>query len=104
MVRSIVKKITYAKRVGTIGTIPSSYPNMRGKYNFIIQDNGEEEILVLPGSCPGFDFVCPAAGTRVAYDVGAEPKTGRIRAECVEPESELLRGTIASHNGRSGFI
>merc|ERR1712232_1162188 len=68
------------------------------KYNFIIQDNGEADMFVLPMSCPGFDMVCPPAGTRVAYDVGKDPKTGRVRAECVEPEPEDVKGTMKPRN------
>lgn len=60
------------KMTGTMGKMHPS-----GTFGFIQQDQGEADMFCLP---PFHDI-----GTRVAYDIIADPKTGRPRAENVEP-------------------
>ena len=55
------------------------------KFGFIAADDGQE-MIVLPGSCPGFNWSIPAIGTRVTFRTTWDTKTNKIRPESVRPE------------------
>jgi len=88
-------------------------------FGFIKQDNGEEDMFVLPGACVAFGGALPAAGTRVLYVAEPELQTGKVRANHVRPEVsgsalddssvELPglgeeSGMVLSHSGKFAFI
>eukprot|EP00929_Paragymnodinium_shiwhaense_P007258 TRINITY_DN111194_c0_g1_i1.p1 TRINITY_DN111194_c0_g1~~TRINITY_DN111194_c0_g1_i1.p1 ORF type:complete len:576 (-),score=134.88 TRINITY_DN111194_c0_g1_i1:296-2023(-) len=57
-----------------------------GRFGFILQDNGEKDMFVMPVQCKACGGVIPPVGFRVTYLVGRDPKSGNQRAEEVEPE------------------
>jgi cold shock CspA family protein len=71
---------------------PTRYGAMARKkdnsFGFIHQDNGEDDMFVMPNACDSFGGVLPAIGTRVSYLVVRDQRTGKPRAENVNAEGE----------------
>jgi len=90
-----------------------------GKFGFITQDSDGSKMFVMPAACIPWGQELPPIGTRVRYSIVADEKTGRPRAEYVQPlagagrnsfsqlkgGSVLLNtGTLSKDNGQFGFI
>ena len=54
-------------------------------YGFITADD-EKDLVVLPSSCPGFNWQIPKIGTRLTFLTTTDTRTNRIRVEYVRLE------------------
>lgn len=73
-------------------------------FGFVMGDNGNE-FFCLPMSCRAFGLRFPPVGTRVAFDVTPDLKTGRQRADDVvplDPYGTESRGSSSYGASRSG--
>jgi len=77
-----------AKRIRTEQRYSGSIKLNKVKCGFIQQDDGEEDILLLPSQCSGFGGQLPPVGVRVSYSKGVDPQKGRPLAEDVHPEHD----------------
>lgn len=68
-------------RPGSTGTMAQ----VKNNFGFIKQDSGEPDMFVIPQACPYFGTVFPPIGMRVTYEVATSDRTGRPRAEDVQP-------------------
>jgi len=57
-----------------------------GKFGFIKQDSNGQEQFVLPSACEYWNKTFPPVGTRVAFTVVPDERSGKTRAEEVTPE------------------
>jgi len=80
----------------------------RGAFGFILNEETNNDVFVMPGCCSGFGFAFPDVGTRVSFVMVEDGKDGRMRAEDVRPlddqPSSRYSGTLAWDLGKYGFI
>jgi len=84
----------------------------KGTFGFIVQDSDQDHVFVMPKQCVGFDYNLPPLGARVVFRLVTDPKSGKFRAEDVQPlseEEEILEGDertgVMERNKKSfGFI
>lgn len=98
------------------GPHTGTFDREKGKFGFILQDSGEDDMFVLPGACKSFGEIFPPKGTRVTYDTVPDPKSGKLKAENVQPEGGALAqaavepmstthsGVFDRERGNYGFI
>lgn len=98
------------------GPYSGSFDREMGKFGFIKQDSGEDDMFVLPGACKAFNEVWPPKGTRVTYDCVPDPKSGKLKAENMQPEGGFFSqptveaiscthsGAFDRERGNYGFI
>lgn len=65
--------------------LTGTFAHNKGQFGFIKQDNGHADMFCLPQSCEAFGRILPTIGIRVSYNVIKDTKTGRSRAEQVQP-------------------
>lgn len=73
-----------------------------GKYGFIRQDCSDENMFVMPNACQAFGSIIPEVGTRVRYDIVADSKTGRPRAENVRPDTSQPKPLLQTTGWATG--
>jgi cold shock CspA family protein len=81
------------------GRLTGTVLKNNGKFGFIQQDNGEPDMFVMPIACKAWGEEVPGEGTRVFYDVVQDVKTGRPRAESVEPMEDSSKQGLAPSFG-----
>lgn len=69
------------------GALTGHVSRISSNFGFIAQDGATEtEVFFMPRGCKGFQESLPAVGTRVSYFIVTDEKTGRPRADDIQPE------------------
>lgn len=87
-------------RPGFAGTMH----DIKGNFGFIKQDSGDAQMFVMPRACVAFNEVFPSLGTRVTYEIVNDEKTGRPRAEDVQPMCQSSVTQLALPSAGTGVL
>lgn len=81
----------YASRAApaTAGLASGVITKSAGKFGYLKQDSGEQDLFVLPADCAAFGGSIPPEGTQVLYTVGVDPQKGKPKAEQIQPAEQF---------------
>jgi len=97
--------VSYGPPAGAGQANTGTFVKNNGKFGFIKQDNGEADMFVMPAGCEAYGRQLPPEGERVIFEMMIDNKTGRPRAENVQPHpSSGMGGPPQHHQGYAPSI